>query len=192
MYCSGYSTNGQYDKTLDFCKRIPTPWSEVQYIIVYKACASLCDETAKTLGKKVLKEMPKSFLDNVVVTTAIIHMLMRFSEVETAERFITRIKRPDRHLYGTLINGYRINEEPHKCLSLFDEMKRKGMTVNEPIALSLVGACAQIGMRSVSEEIGATDRSRQGRSAVAKLAHRYVGTCALRSAEFKTVSLMSL
>ena len=153
MESSGYSTNGQYDKTLELSKRIPTPWNEVQYAIVYKACASLCDETAKTLGKKVLHQMPKSFLDNVVVTTAIIHMLMRFTEVEDAERFAKRLKNPDRHAYSTLISGYRINEEPQKCLSLFDEMKKKGIKVDKPIALSLLGACGQIGMRSMSEEI---------------------------------------
>ena len=36
---------------------------------------------------------------------------------------------------------------------LFEEMKTKKLTVDEPIALALVGACSQIGMRSISEKI---------------------------------------
>ncbi|CAF3350545.1 unnamed protein product [Rotaria sp. Silwood2] len=46
-----------------------------------------------------------------------------------------------------------INHERQKCLSLFQQMKTEYLTINEPISISLIGACSQIGIRSISEYI---------------------------------------
>jgi pentatricopeptide repeat protein len=145
--------NNLFEEALNLFEEIPFQLDEVQYVIVYNACASLCNERAMTLGKKILEQMPKEFLNDIVVISSIIHMLMRFNQVENAEYYIKQIKKFDVYTYGILINGYKINHQPKKCLALFEEMKKKNMKINEAIALSLVGACSQIGIRSISENI---------------------------------------
>jgi pentatricopeptide repeat protein len=145
--------NNLFEEALNLFEEIPFQLDEVQYVIVYNACASLCNERAMTLGEKILGQMPKEFLNDIVVISSIIHMLMRFNQVENAEYYIKQIKKFDVYTYGILINGYKINHQPKKCLALFEEMKKKNMKINEAIALSLVGACSQIGIRSISENI---------------------------------------
>lgn len=177
----GYLVNNLPGRALDLYEKIPWKLNEVAYTILYKACAVLCDDRAMKLGKKAVEQMPKAFLNNPAVTTAVVHMFMQFAEVETAERFAKLIKTPRRHLYGAMISGYKANEQPHKCLTLFDEMKKNGIAVNEPLAQSMVGACAQIGMRTISQaivqQINHVNHDLQLRSALIDMWVRTTQTC---------------
>jgi pentatricopeptide repeat protein len=138
---------------LNLFEQISSKSNEVLYAIVYNTCASLCNERSITLGNKIFHQMPKIFLNDIFVVNSIIHMLMKFGQVEDAERLFKQIKKPDLYTYGVIINGYNINDEPYKCLSLLEEINQQNMIINEPIALSLIGACSQIGIRSISQNI---------------------------------------
>ncbi|UJR34285.1 hypothetical protein I4U23_021689 [Adineta vaga] len=71
-------------------------------------------------------------------------MLMKFGQVEDAEDFFRQVKTFDSTIYGTIMNGYKINNQPFECLSIFEEVKKKNVEINIPIALALIGACAHL------------------------------------------------
>ncbi|CAF4220872.1 unnamed protein product, partial [Rotaria magnacalcarata] len=52
----GYVTNDLSDKALDLFEKNPLKSNEVLYAIVYNACASLSNEKAIQLGKKIFDE----------------------------------------------------------------------------------------------------------------------------------------
>ncbi|CAM4827283.1 unnamed protein product [Rotaria magnacalcarata] len=124
----GYVTNDLSDKALDLFEKNPLKSNEVLYAIVYNACASLSNEKVIQLGKKIFDEMPKRYLHDNVLVNSIIHMFMSFGEIEIAENLFSDIKDKTSYTYGAMIN-------------------------EEPIFLSLIGACSQIGIRSICEHI---------------------------------------
>ncbi|CAF4262025.1 unnamed protein product, partial [Adineta steineri] len=123
------------------------------YIIIYNICASLSNQRCIQLGKTIIDKMPKEFLNNTNVVTSLMHMSMNFGQVEKAESFFKQIKNPTLYTYGVLMNGYKNNDQPEKCLILFEEMKKQNIIIDEPIALALIGACSQIGIQSISQNI---------------------------------------
>jgi pentatricopeptide repeat protein len=138
---------------LNLFEQISVRSDEILYGTVYNTCASLCNERSITLGNKIFHQMPKTFLNDIVVVNSLIHMLMKFGQVEDAERLFKQRKKCDLYTYGIIMNGYNINDEPHKCLSLLPEINQQKLIINEPIALSLIGACSEIGIRSTSQKI---------------------------------------
>ena len=146
--------NNLCEKALEFIEKIPFKPNDVIYAIVYNACASLLNEKAVSVGNRIFQQMPKAFLNDIVLMNSAIHMFMRFGQIEDGEQLFEQMKHPSSHTYAIMLSGYNINEEPQKCLSFFEEMKKTNVPLSIPIALSLVGACAQIGLRSVSQGIG--------------------------------------
>jgi pentatricopeptide repeat protein len=142
-----------FEKALDFFEEISFKANEIVYTLVYKICASLCNERAIQLGKKSSNQMPKMFFNDIILVNSILHMFMKFHQVENAELIFKEMNKFTLYTYGIMINGYKINNQPDKCLTLFEQMKKKNIIINEPIALALVGACSQIGIRSISENI---------------------------------------
>jgi pentatricopeptide repeat protein len=67
-------------------------------------------------------------------------MLMRFGEVQQAERHFSQMNKRDASCYEAIMNGYNINSEPQKCLKLFEEAKRQKIKLDERIYASLVSA----------------------------------------------------
>jgi ribosomal protein L18E len=92
LFSLDYVKNNLFEEALNFFEKIPFERNEVLYIIISNACASLCNERAMTLGKKILEQMPKEFLNDIDVISSIIHMLMRFNQVENAEYYIKQVK----------------------------------------------------------------------------------------------------
>ena len=149
----GYTINGLPGKALDVFEEISFELNEVLYAIVYKACASLANERAIRLGMKLAERMPKRYLDDIVLIGSMLHMFMKFGEVKYAEHGFSQMKKRNIISFGVMLNGYNHNEEPHKALQLFEQMKREKISLNESTAVSLVGACAQIGLRSICQPI---------------------------------------
>ena len=137
---------------MELFEKISFKSNDVIYAIAYNACASLLNEKAISVGNRI-QQMPKTFLYDTVLINSAIHMFMKFGQIEDGERLFKQMKQPSLYTYGIMFNGYNINDEPQKCLSLFEKIKEKNMPINIPIALSLVGACAQISIRSVSHGI---------------------------------------
>jgi pentatricopeptide repeat protein len=97
--------NNLFEEALNLFEEIPFQLDEVQYVIVYNACASLCNERAMTLGKKILEQMPKEFLNNTILVNSIINMLMKFGHVNDAERLFKQVKNKTIVIYGSMMQG---------------------------------------------------------------------------------------
>ena len=72
--------------------------------------------------------------------------MMKFGDVAEAERLFSQMKTRNNYAYGVMMNGYKLNGEPAKCLQLFDEIERQNIVLDEPMSLSAVGACSQVGI----------------------------------------------
>jgi pentatricopeptide repeat protein len=80
-------------------------------------------------------------------------MLMKFGEVQEAERLFSQIKQLNAASYGVMMNGYNMNSEPRKCLKLFEKVKRQKIMIDERIYVILIGAYARIGIISMCREV---------------------------------------
>ncbi|CAF1638894.1 unnamed protein product, partial [Rotaria magnacalcarata] len=90
--------------------------------------------------------MPENYRNDVVVLTSAMHMLMKFGDVESAERIFRSIKAKDADIYGALMNGYNLNGESWKCFKIFEEMKEKDVIPDEIAWNILIGTCSKSGM----------------------------------------------
>jgi pentatricopeptide repeat protein len=150
---NGYNINGLPEKALDLFDRVSSMLNPNLYTIMYSTCAALSDDKAITLGKQLLSSMPKMLEGDSIVFGSAIHMLMKFGEVQEAERLFSQIKQPNAACYNVMMNGYNIISEPRKCLKLFEEVKRQKIKIDERIYASLIGAYSRIGMISMCREV---------------------------------------
>ncbi|CAF2115795.1 unnamed protein product, partial [Rotaria magnacalcarata] len=120
--------------------------NDVTYTIVFNACAKLGNDRAMKIGKKLLDEMPANYRNDNITSTSAIDMLMKFGDVESAERIFRSIKAKGANIYGALMNGYNLNGESWKCFKIFEEMKEKDIIPDEIGWTILIGACSKSGM----------------------------------------------
>ena len=52
-----------------------------------------------------------------------------------------------------MMNGYNVNDEPLKCLELFEEIRKHGFILDEIVSTIAISACARIGMLSICQSI---------------------------------------
>jgi pentatricopeptide repeat protein len=149
---NGYHLNGLPEKALDLSDQASPVLNANLYAILYNACGATCNERSVTLGKKLLSSMSPIFKDDLIVMGSAIQMLMRFGDVKQAERLFSLIEEPDAATYGVMMHGYNINNEPLKCLKLFEDVKRQKVKLDERMNVSLVSAYSRIGMISMCRE----------------------------------------
>ncbi|CAF2006988.1 unnamed protein product, partial [Rotaria magnacalcarata] len=77
----------------------------VTYTFVFNCCAKLCNDRAMKIGKELLAKMPENCRNHNVISTSAIDMLMKFSDVESAERIFLSIKVKDIITYGAMVKG---------------------------------------------------------------------------------------
>ncbi|CAF5186898.1 unnamed protein product, partial [Rotaria magnacalcarata] len=142
----GYVGNEMFEKALDLFEQIDIELGDVTYTIVFNACAKLCNDRAMKIGKKLLAKMPENYRNNNITSNSAIDMLMKFGDVESAERIFRSIKAKDAKIYGALMNGYNLNGESWKCFKIFEEMKEKDIILGEIAWTILIGACSKSGM----------------------------------------------
>jgi pentatricopeptide repeat protein len=140
-------------KALDFYNEVSSALNANLYAILYSACSAASNDRAIMLGNQLLEEMPTKFHDDLIIMGSAIHMLMKFGEVEEAERLFLHMKKRDPSSYGVMMNGYNLNGEPQKCLKLFEEAKLQKINMDERIYASLIGAYSRIGMISMCRNI---------------------------------------
>ncbi|CAF2255410.1 unnamed protein product, partial [Rotaria magnacalcarata] len=142
----GYIENKTFEKALDLFEKVDIELDDVTYTIVFNCCAKLCNDRAMKIGKKLLAKMPENYRNHNVISTSAINMLMKFGDVESAERVFRSIKAKGADIYGALMNGYNLNGESWKCFKIFEEMKEKNIIPNEIAWNILIGACSKSGM----------------------------------------------
>ncbi|CAF2046148.1 unnamed protein product [Rotaria magnacalcarata] len=142
----GYVGNEMFEKSLDLFEQIDIELDDVTYTIAFNCCAKLCNDRAMKIGKKLLAEMPENYRNDNITSTSAIDILMKFGDVESAERFFRSIKAKGADIYGALMNGYNLNGESWKCFKIFEEMKEEDIIPDEIAWNILIGACSKSGM----------------------------------------------
>ncbi|CAF1352240.1 unnamed protein product [Adineta ricciae] len=149
----GYHDNEMFEKVLDLYVNMPIAVDEVMHTILFSTCTRLSNDRALQTGKELLRKMNQSYYNNDIVITSAIHMLMKFDLVNDAEHLFRQVKARNALTYHAMINGYSQLDELDKCFQLFDQMKSDRIVPNEVVFLSMIGVCAKIAIRSVSQSI---------------------------------------
>ncbi|CAF1492517.1 unnamed protein product, partial [Rotaria magnacalcarata] len=92
-------------------------------------------------GKNLLDEMPENYRNYNITSTSAINMLMKFGDVESAERIFRSIKTKNIITYNATIKGYVGNEMFEKALNLLEQIDIELDDVTYTIAFN---ACAKL------------------------------------------------
>jgi pentatricopeptide repeat protein len=141
------------DKALDLFKQMPFNLDDMNYTILFNACAQLSNDRAKQIGRKLLHQMPKQFETNNYIQSSAIDMLMKFGDIKNAEHLFQMNKKKSIVTYGAMMNGYNVNNEPLKCLQLLEDIKKHGFILDEIVSNILINACARLSMLSQCQSI---------------------------------------
>ncbi|CAF4589860.1 unnamed protein product, partial [Rotaria magnacalcarata] len=101
----GYVGNETFEKALDLFEQIDIELDDVTYTIAFNACAKLCNDRAMKIGKELLAKMPENYRNQNITSTSAIDMLMKFGDVENAERIFRSIETKDIITYGAMVKG---------------------------------------------------------------------------------------
>ena len=108
---SGYVTNNLPEKALELFDDVSSEANAVLYTIVFSACADLSNERAVQSGKKYLEQTPSSLLNDALLVSSAIHMLMKFGDVTRrtslshAERLFYKLNKKSIVTYGAMMKG---------------------------------------------------------------------------------------
>ena len=144
------------EKALDLFEQMLVQPNNVIYMIIFKACAELMNERAKTLGNKLLHQIRRTSMADHVVLSSAIQMLMKFGCVHDAEDLFESMRSKDVLTYGIMMKGkhfvyishpnmchlgYLLNAMANKALDLFERMP---LTPNGIVYSTVFQACAAI------------------------------------------------
>ncbi|CAF1120001.1 unnamed protein product [Rotaria sordida] len=138
---NGYIENQMSEKVLDLFEQIELNLNNFAYTIVFNACAELANDQAMKIGKKLLDEMPENLRNDNVVLNSVIHMLMKFGDIQNAENVFQSIKKKDIIIYGTMMKGYIENQMSEKALDLFERIE---LNLNNFAYTFVFNACAEL------------------------------------------------
>ncbi|CAF4313960.1 unnamed protein product [Rotaria socialis] len=94
--------------------------------VLFNTRSRVANDRAMKIGKKLHDQVPNNYRNNNVVLAS-----------SKNKGIIT---------YGAMMNGYNMNDEPWKCVKIFNEMKQQNIASNEIVWNLLIGACSKIGM----------------------------------------------
>jgi pentatricopeptide repeat protein len=149
----GLILNKMPEKMFDLLDQTNIRFDQVTLTVLFNGCAHVANDRAKQIGRKLLNEMPVDFRNHNVLITSAIKMLMKFGDVQYAEKLFRMNKKKDIVICGAMMNGYNIHNEPFKCLQLLEEIKQHGFILNETVSIILIKACARLSMLSRCQSI---------------------------------------
>ncbi|CAF5081652.1 unnamed protein product, partial [Rotaria sp. Silwood1] len=107
----------------------------------FNACAGLANDRAIKIGKTLLNKIPQNFQNDNVIWNSVIHMLMKFGDIQSAENVFQSIQRKDIITYGALMKGYVENQMSEKALDLFEQIE---LNLNNVAYTIVFKACAEL------------------------------------------------
>ncbi|CAF5073955.1 unnamed protein product, partial [Rotaria magnacalcarata] len=116
---TGLISNNMAEKAFDLLDEMEIKPDSFTLAILFKACAELVNDRALKIGRKLLDEMPENYRNNVVVLNSAMHMLMKFGDIQSAERIFRSNKKKNIITYNAIIKGYVGNEMFERALDLF-------------------------------------------------------------------------
>ncbi|CAF4001813.1 unnamed protein product [Rotaria sp. Silwood1] len=98
------------EKVIELFEKISIEIDEVIIIMLFNACAKLCNSHAIQIGNNILKQLPSSFLHHQKLVNSAIDMLMKFGDVNQAEFLFKKIQNKTLVTYGAIMQGYSKNK----------------------------------------------------------------------------------
>ncbi|KAG1334474.1 pentatricopeptide repeat-containing protein DOT4, chloroplastic-like [Cocos nucifera] len=137
-----------FNKVLDGCLGEELSPNDVTLMILIGGCAEYGN---LSMGRTLHAFCCKSFgCSMILVGNALIDMYASFGCIEDAEDLFHEMPERDLVSWNSLIAGYRKNDEADKAISLFEEMRSRGVDGDRVTLVSLISACA----RSKNLEMG--------------------------------------
>ncbi|CAF3435814.1 unnamed protein product [Rotaria socialis] len=99
----GLIANNAVEKVFDLFDEMKIEPDQFTLSILFNACAVLNNNRAMKIGKRLLAEMPENYRNNNITSTSAIDMLMKFSDVESAERIFRSMKTKNIITYGAMM-----------------------------------------------------------------------------------------
>jgi pentatricopeptide repeat protein len=115
----GYVSNGMPSKALDLFERTSMKPNEITLLILFNACAKVANAQAKKIGRDLLGQLADQRLDDEKLINSALDMLMKFGDVEHAERLFNGMKKRSIVTYGAMMQGYVINDLSEKALDRY-------------------------------------------------------------------------
>ena len=97
--------NNLPEKALDLFDDISSKADGTLVTIALNACASLHNERARQVGRTLLNQLPRKFLDDTILMNCAINMLLKFGDVSHAERLFQKLNKKSIVTYGAMMKG---------------------------------------------------------------------------------------
>ncbi|KDP40190.1 hypothetical protein JCGZ_02188 [Jatropha curcas] len=120
------------------------PHLESTLIFMYANCG--CMDMAKELFFKMSSR-------NLVVSTAMVSGYSRVGNVKDARLIFDEMDKKDLVCWSAMISGYAESDQPQEALNLFNEMQALGIEPDEVTMLSVISACAHLGVLDQAKRI---------------------------------------
>jgi pentatricopeptide repeat protein len=153
----GYVSNGLPDQVLELLDRMPMFPNPIVLTLVFNACAQLANGQGKETGRRLLQQMPRTFLHDDILVNAAIDMLMKLGDVDEAERLFQSLKKKSKFTFGAMMKGslsegeqrtphsfvigYVLNHQSEKALKLFETIS---VQLDQTLYVILYTACASL------------------------------------------------
>ncbi|CAM4928040.1 unnamed protein product, partial [Rotaria socialis] len=142
----GYVDNELVEKALELFEEMSLVKNDALYTTAFNVCAKLGNDRAIKIGNKLLDELPDNCKSSTATLSSAVHMLMKFGDIQNAERVFKIIEKKNLITYGALMDGYNINDQSEKCFKVFEEMKHHNIVPDESTWTILIGTYSQIAM----------------------------------------------
>ena len=93
------------EKVVELFETMSIKADEVTIILLFNACAKLCNTRAIQLGKHVFTRLPTTSLQNQQLINSAIDMFMKFGDVKNTELLFEKIKKKTLVSYGAMMHG---------------------------------------------------------------------------------------
>ncbi|CAF4474482.1 unnamed protein product, partial [Rotaria magnacalcarata] len=127
---------------------------DVNFSILFNACAQLKTKEALDLLKKTSKQIPKSFYSNPYLLTSLLDALMKCGDVAYAESLFYSSQQKVLPMYGAMMKGYVDNNLLEKAIDLFNEIENP----NDANVTILFNACAQLKTKEALDLVKKTSK----------------------------------
>ncbi|CAF4293710.1 unnamed protein product, partial [Adineta steineri] len=147
-----YIKNKQASKAIDLFNQIDKP-DEIIINLFFNAWAQSGTPEALHLVKKVSNKIPKSFHSNSFINTSLLDALIKCGDIKQAESLFDKTTNKTIEMYGAIMNGFNLENNPIKTLNLFKKMKVDNVQGNIAIFRCVMKALSQTGDYELSQSI---------------------------------------
>lgn len=144
---AGYVQNGRYNEALKLFRQMVTAKvrpGPVAFSGVLPACAHL---STLHLGKQLHGYVLRGgYSDNIFIDSALVDMYSKCGSIKAARKIFDRMNVHDEVSWTAIIMGHALHGHGHEAVSLFKEMKQRGVKPNHVAFVAVLTACSHVGL----------------------------------------------